>query len=93
MHVLTVGAIGSMTFAVMSRAALGHTGRALRATPPVQLAYVALALAGLARPLAEMLPDIYLPILSASGALWILAFGLFLFVYAPILLRPGLTRP
>lgn len=93
LHVLTVGAIGSMTFAVMSRAALGHTGRALRATPPVQLAYVALALAGLARPLAEMLPDIYLPILSASGALWILAFGLFLFVYAPILLRPGLTRP
>ena len=33
-HALTVGAIGTMTLAVMTRATLGHTGRALAPTAP-----------------------------------------------------------
>lgn len=92
LHVLTIGNIGVMTLAIMSRAALGHTGRPLRAAPQVQFGYASLALAGIARPLAETLPDLYLPILIASGTLWILCFALFLLVYAPILLKPGMTR-
>ena len=35
LHVLTIGAMGTMTLAVMMRATLGHTGRKLRAGPCV----------------------------------------------------------
>jgi uncharacterized protein involved in response to NO len=36
-HAWTGGAIGTMTLAVMSRAALGHTGQRLEASPATQL--------------------------------------------------------
>jgi uncharacterized protein involved in response to NO len=85
---LTVGGIGGMTLAVMTRASLGHTGRPLAAAPLIQIAYLALGLAGLARPIAELLPDLFIPIIAASGALWILAFSLFLIIYTPILTGP-----
>lgn len=88
LHMLTVGGIGGMTLAVMTRASLGHTGRPLAAAPVIQIAYLALGLAGLARPMAELLPDIFIPILAISGVLWILAFSLFLIVYTPILTGP-----
>ena len=38
-HAWAIGAIGGMTIAVMSRAALGHTGRALIASPAAQAVY------------------------------------------------------
>jgi uncharacterized protein involved in response to NO len=85
LHVLTVGAIGGMTLAVMTRASLGHTGRRLAASPPTSLAYAAVWAAALCRPLAELFPDYYLPLLSISGGLWIAGFGLFVIEYAPIL--------
>ena len=39
LHVLTLGAIGTMTLAVMTRAVLGHTGRDLHAGPWVVAIY------------------------------------------------------
>jgi len=92
LHVLLIGAIGGMTLAVMTRAALGHTGRPIRASGPTQIAYLSLFAAALARPLADFLPQHYIMILSASGLLWILAFSAFLWTYAPILLAPRLAR-
>lgn len=85
LHVLTVGAIGIMTFAVMTRASLGHTGRALTASPMVSLAYLALVLAATIRPFAELLPGHYHLLLEIAGGAWILAFVLFLVEYGPIL--------
>lgn len=49
MHLLTVGAIGGMTVAIMTRASLGHTGRALTASPLTRLCYLALLLAAVIR--------------------------------------------
>lgn len=88
LHVLTVGAIGTMTFAVMTRASLGHTGRALTASPVVSLAYLALVLAAVIRPFAELLPSHYHLLLEIAGAAWIFAFALFLGEYGPILVSP-----
>jgi uncharacterized protein involved in response to NO len=85
LHVLTVGAIGIMTFAVMTRAGLGHTGRALTASPMVSLAYLALVLAATIRPFAELLPGHYHLLLEIAGGAWILAFVLFIVEYGPIL--------
>jgi uncharacterized protein involved in response to NO len=42
LHALTVGAFATMIMAVMSRAALGHTGRALTAPRPMVAAYLLL---------------------------------------------------
>ncbi len=56
LHALTVGAIGSMTIGVMTRAALGHTGRPLKVAPGIAAAYIAISLAALLRICAEVLP-------------------------------------
>jgi uncharacterized protein involved in response to NO len=76
----------------MTRASLGHTGRALTASLPTRLAYFAVVGAALCRPLAEALPQYYLAILGLSGGLWIIASGLFVLEYAPILCSPKVGR-
>lgn len=88
LHALTVGAIGTMMLAVMSRAALGHTGRPLVAPPATVAAYGLVSLAALIRLGGAMTPEWYLPMIQAAGVLWSLGFALFLWDYAPILLRP-----
>ena len=50
-------------------------------------AYAALVLCALVRPLGEALPAASAQIYAAAGLLWIVAFGLFCFEYAPILTR------
>ncbi|HQZ11414.1 MAG TPA: NnrS family protein [Devosia sp.] len=88
LHVLTVGAIGTMTLAIMTRATLGHTGRKLTATGLTVAAYVALIVAALARPAADLVPDHYQTLLSIAGGGWIVGFGLFVIQYGPMLLAP-----
>jgi uncharacterized protein involved in response to NO len=87
LHLQGAGALALMIMAVMTRAALGHTGRALVAAPPTVLAYVLLALAALTRGFAPVLAGGLLP-LAVAGALWVLAFALFLIEHTPVLLRP-----
>lgn len=85
LHLLSVGAIACMMLAVMTRASLGHTGRALVASKITVASYTALILCALVRPLAEILPDFTSTLYAASGLLWITAFGLYCVEYAPIL--------
>lgn len=93
LHVLTVGTIGTMTLAVMTRATRGHTGLPLHAGPLTVTAYAAMAAAALVRPLVAFVPEFYLELVSAAGALWMLAFALFLLEYAPPLLRTRKDLP
>jgi len=76
-HALTAGAIGSMTLAVMTRATLGHSGRALTADRWTVAIYLFVAAAAAARVAAPILAEAYLPLLWASAAAWIAAFGIF----------------
>jgi uncharacterized protein involved in response to NO len=87
LHVFTVGAIGVMTLAIMSRATRGHTGLKLAASAMTTASYAALILAALLRPLSGVWPDITIELLSATGLLWIVAFGLYVLEYGPVLLR------
>ncbi len=89
LHTLTVGAVGVFTLGMMARVALGHTGRAMRATPPTVLAFVLLNLAAAVRVLGPLL-DLasYHQWLLLSGGLWAAAFGIFVWIYAPILTAP-----
>ena len=86
LHVLTVGVIGTMMLAVMTRATRGHTGRALTASRLTGLSYLCLFAAALARPLADLAGSVGL--MEAAGLLWVGAFGLFVAEHAPMLARP-----
>lgn len=86
LHVLTIGAMGTMTLAVMTRAILGHTGRALHAGPWTVAIYGLATLAVFTRAAFEIVPDAGL--LWATAGAWSLAFALFTAVYAPMLLLP-----
>jgi uncharacterized protein involved in response to NO len=93
LHVLTVGGIGCMTFAIMTRASLGHTGRRLTASTSITIAYLALILAAVIRPFAEIAASHYHLLLGAAGACWLIAFALFLMEYTPILTGPRFVAP
>ena len=86
LHGWTAGAIGVMTLAVMTRATLGHTGQPLRATRAIQFVYAASVVAGLARLIAAfgIVRD---PMLQLSAIAWVLAFGGFVVIYGPFLIR------
>ncbi len=88
LHALTMGCIGVMVLAVTSRVALGHTGRPLTAAPLTVAAYVALNAAVLVRILSPVGPGAYLSLIDVAATGWIVAFGLFLWVYWPILTGP-----
>ncbi len=88
LHMLTIGAMGTMILAVMTRATLGHGGRELRADGFTTAAYVLVSVAAAARLVATLAPDHHDPILLAAGICWIAAFGMFVVRYAPILV-PG----
>jgi uncharacterized protein involved in response to NO len=85
LHGWTTGAMGMTTLAVMTRATLGHTGRDVVTTPSTVAIYVSIAIAALARLAAPLLPQIYYELLLVAGAAWLLAFGLFVLVYGPML--------
>jgi uncharacterized protein involved in response to NO len=85
-HGWTAGAIGVMTLAVMTRATRGHTGQELTAKAPTQAIYALAVTSALARIVAAF--DIHRdPMLAVSATAWCLAFGGFLFVYGPLLVR------
>jgi len=88
LHALTVGAIGTMTLAVMTRATLGHTGRALVAGPATKVIYGLVTIAAILRVLSPLVGAQMEPGLWASGAAWSGAFALFALFYGVPLLQP-----
>jgi uncharacterized protein involved in response to NO len=92
-HAWTVGAIGIMTLAVMSRATLGHTGQPLSASPGLQAVYAVVAIAALARIAAAVLPDWSMALLHLAAFAWAAAFLGFAGLYAPLLCLPKRPSP
>jgi len=94
-HALTLGAISGLMLAMMTRSALGHTGRDLRAGWTEISAFWLLQLAAVIRVGAALIPaEFYRGAVVFSGATWSLAFAIFLSRYWPILTRPRIDgRP
>ncbi len=87
-HALTLGAIGGLVIGMMSRTALGHTGRLLRASRGDVASYGLVAAAAVVRvgwPLLASAQTVHAVLLSA--ALWSAGFGLYALRYWPILTR------
>ncbi len=88
-HAIGIGAFATMILAVMTRASLGHTGRALAAPAPMVASYLLVTLAAAVRVFGPAIaPAQYDAVIELAAALWIGAFALFTAVYAPILALP-----
>ncbi len=92
-HVWAVGAIGTMTLAMMTRTTLSHTKHDLVASRTTQFVYGAVVAAMIARVLMEFVPGLALPFLYMAAAAWVAAFAGFVIVYGPMLAqRAGRRR-
>ncbi len=87
-HVLTVGALAGLIAGMITRTALGHTGRPLRAGRAECLMYVLVQAAVVARFAAAVAPAWRMPCLVLATACWSGAFLAYAAAYAPRLLAP-----
>lgn len=100
-HALTVGALGMITYGMITRVSLGHTGRRLIPPASVVVGYVLLAVATLVRVFGPVFAPFFESVLgtnlrvfsiSLSGLFWIVAFLLFLQAYGPMFLAPRIDE-
>ena len=92
LHVLTTGAVGTMTLAVMTRATLGHTGRPRHAGPATILIYMFVNVGAISR---AVVPNIDAPamlthlLLGMAAIGWSGAYGMFAVIYGRFLVCPS----
>lgn len=86
-HALSVGAMGGLILGMITRTALGHTGRALSAGRLEIMAYALVMGAALTRVLLPLAgPSAHALAIPLAAGLWALAFGLYLVRYLPMLM-------
>ena len=87
-HALTAGAIGGMVIGMMTRTALGHTGRKLLAGRAEVSCYALVAAAALVRVFVPLLaPSLIIQAVVLSAMLWSAGFAVYTWRYWPILSR------
>ena len=94
-HLLTTGAMGTMTLAVMTRASLGHTGRPRHADRLTVAIYLLVNIGALLRIFAPNSPTpttLTYAMLGLSALGWSGAYLLFAVHYGPYLARPSLDE-
>ncbi len=87
MHAFTAGAFGTFILAMMTRATLGHSGREIKASILTSLIFVLISVSAVLRLIAPLLGENSDQVLLESAVAWVLAFGLFVVEYLPILTR------
>lgn len=86
LHMITIGTIGMMILAMMTRVSHGHTGRPLIIPHTMAVAFALVLVAAIVR---SLLPFVIGPHITwqLSAVLWLVAFLLFLIHCIPILTR------
>jgi uncharacterized protein involved in response to NO len=88
-HALVVGAMAGLMLSMMTRSALGHTGRPLRAGRIEVTCFLAIHAAALTRVFGTLLdPARNATWITVSGILWTIAFATFAAGYLSILTAP-----
>lgn len=89
-HAFAYGGIGMMTIGMMTRVALGHTGRNVFSPPPVLKWMFLLVLVGsvVRIVLPIFFPGFYANWIITSQFFWVAAFAIFVWVYTPMLILP-----
>lgn len=92
LHAFALGGIGMFTVGMMTRISLAHTGRDIQKHSPLLLPlYALLTVTFLTRAIMPLIaPAHYLLELGIAQAAWLIAFALFIWVYAPVLVKPSL---
>ncbi len=89
LHSFTVGSIGGMILAMISRVTLGHTGRQLQPPRLMSLAYLLIITAAVVRVLLPAgWPALASWGIGLAGVAWLLAYGIYVFYYGPMLVKP-----
>jgi len=83
LHLLGIGAIGGMTTAMIMRATLGHTGRALHLGPSLIAAFVLIMLAAIIRSTVPSVQFGGFQGLELAALLWTMGFGVMLAKVGP----------
>lgn len=84
-HSITVGGIGLMVLAMISRVSLGHTGRMIQVGRVMALAFMLFVIGVVWRVLFPMFWQHYQTNLLFSAVIWIISYGLFVVNYANVL--------
>lgn len=89
LHTTMAGGLGLISIGIMSRVSLGHTGRIIKATLPMTLAFISVALGALIRGIFPLIfPDHYDASLHYASGFWTLGFLYFLIKFTKILCTP-----
>jgi uncharacterized protein involved in response to NO len=88
LHSIAVGGIGLLTLGMMTRTALGHTGRLLTLPAPMGAAFGCLVAATILRIAAALALPFASVALVASALCFAAGLGLFAWRFGPCLLRP-----
>ncbi len=91
-HAFGVGSTGGLIIGMMTRTARGHTGRNLQTSRLELAAYLLVMLAAVLRVLQPVLmrAELSAPLWVAAACAWSLAFGIYLWIYTPWLVRTRL---
>jgi uncharacterized protein involved in response to NO len=87
-HVIGVLGFAVLIMGMVTRTALGHLGRPLRTDASMVTAYGLVITAAVLRLLALWPTALSLAALHASALAWVLGFGLYLWRFVPLLVRP-----
>lgn len=87
-HTLGLGGFATLILGVMTRVAVGHTGRPLKLVQFGIWIYIAIIVATVMRLLAATGMVDYRFAVTFSALTWVLAFGLFVALYTPVLSSP-----
>jgi uncharacterized protein involved in response to NO len=89
LHAVTAGGLGLLSFGMMTRVTLGHTGRMLVAPRSTALAMLALAIAAVLRVVGPLAAPAHVPFALGSAAiLWSAAFLTYVFAFGRALVTP-----
>lgn len=91
-HVIAILGLSVLVIGMVTRTALGHLGRPLRADRLMVSCY-ALVIAAAVLRLVALLPTAWtVGTLHASAGAWMLAFGIYVWRFAPMLIRPRVDQ-
>lgn len=91
-HALAVGSTGGLIMGMITRTALGHSGRPVRAGRLEVAVYVLVLLSAVLRVGASLIPVVYLPGVFAAGIAWTGSLVVYLVGYIPVLTGSRVRR-
>ncbi|MBB3182054.1 NnrS family protein [Variovorax sp. Sphag1AA] len=91
-HVIDVAGFSVLIIGMVTRTALGHLGRPLRADRSMVAAYLLVIAAAALRLLALLPSSLTASALHASAGAWVLAFVMYLWRFFPMMIRPRIDE-